>query len=339
MIKHHSHIGIAAWTDLLRMLKDAQPSELRGSPKLKARGKKGYWYDQYRIGTEVVDRYIGEDSKDLRDRLARLKERALKRKENERERSRLIRVLRAEGYLMADAQTGQVVSAMVRAGVFRRGGIMVGTQALRLYEGELGVRIGFANSAVADDIDIATVERLLIAMEIAAEERLSNAFSQLKFAPVASLEKNNLWRWQQTDRTTLVEFVTPSYEEDEGIRDFPALGISAQSLHLLDFLIADPIQVPLLYRSGALVQIPRPERFAIHKLIDADRSSSDPSRLKPRKDRAQADLLIDVLSKDRPFELAEAFEDAMGRGATWRNRISASLELMPHARKRIGDIT
>jgi len=61
--------------------------------------------------------------------------------------------------------------------------------------------------------------------------------------------------------------------------------------------------------------------------------------LKPRKDRAQAELLIDILSKDRPFELAEAFEDAMGRGATWRDRISASLELMPRARKRIGDIT
>lgn len=60
MIRHHSHIGTAAWTDLLRMFQDAQISELRGSPKLKTIGKKGYWYDQYRIGTEVVNRYIGE---------------------------------------------------------------------------------------------------------------------------------------------------------------------------------------------------------------------------------------------------------------------------------------
>lgn len=339
MIRHHSHIGTAAWTDLLRMLQDSHISELRGSPKLKMIGKKGYWYDQYRIGTEVVNRYIGEDSETLRDRLARLKELALKRKENERERSRLMRVLRAEGYLMADAQTGQVVSAMERAGVFRLGGTLVGTQAFRLYEGELGFRIGFGSSAMTDDIDIASFERLSIALEDAVEEPLSKVFSQLKFTPVPSLEKNKTWRWQQTDRTTLVEFLTPSFEENEGIRDLPALGVSAQSLHHLNFLIADPIQVPLLYRAGALVQIPRPERFAIHKLIVADRRRRDPSRLKARKDRAQADLLIEVLSEERPGELAEAYEDAIGRGPAWRNRISASLDLMPQARKRIDNIT
>lgn len=75
--------------------------------------------------------------------------------------------------------------------------------------------------------------------------------------------------------------------------------------------------MPLLYRSGALVQIPRPERFAIHKLIVADRRRSDPSRLKARKDRAQADLLIEVLSEERPGELVEAYEDAIGRGAAY----------------------
>ena len=339
MITHHSHIGTAAWTDLLRMLKDAQVSELRGSPKLKTKGKKRYWYDQYRIGTDVVDRYIGEDSEALRDRLDRLRDLALRRKVNERERSRLMRVLRAEGYLMADAQTGQVVSAMERAGVFRLGGTLVGTQAFRLYEGDLGFRIGFGSSAVTDDIDIASFERLSIALGDAVEEPLSKVFSQLKFAPVPSLEMNKVWRWQQTDRATLVEFLTPSFEEDEGIRDLPALGVSAQSLHHLNYLIAEPIQTPLLYRSGSLVQVPRPERFAIHKLIIADRRRSDPSRLKARKDRAQAELLIEVLSEERPDELADAYEDAMRRGPAWRSRISASLDLMPQARKRLGDIT
>ena len=62
MIQHHSAIGTAAWTDLLRMLKDLGVSELRGAAKLKTIGKKQYWYDQYRLGTEVVDRYIGDDT-------------------------------------------------------------------------------------------------------------------------------------------------------------------------------------------------------------------------------------------------------------------------------------
>ncbi|KHQ50184.1 nucleotidyltransferase family protein [Mameliella alba] len=335
MITHHSHIGTAAWSDLLRMLKDAKVSELRGSPKLKTIGNKEYWYDRYRIGTDVVDRYIGEDSDALRDRLERLTDLAQQRKANEKERSRLMRVLRAEGYLMADAQTGQVISAMERAGVFRLGGTLVGTQAFRLYEGELGIRIGFGRTAVTDDIDIASFERLSVALGDTVEDDLAEVFSQLKFDPLASLEKNKVWRWQQTDRSTLVEFLTPSFEETEGIRDLPALGVSAQSLHHLNFLIAEPIHAPLLYRSGVLVQIPRPERFAIHKLIVADRRKADPDRLKARKDRAQAELLIEALSDERPADLAEAYETALARGPAWRSRISASLDLMPETRKRL----
>jgi hypothetical protein len=338
MITHHSHIGTAAWPDLLRMLAEARISGLRGAPRLKTVGKKKYWYDRYRIGTEVVDRYIGEDGDELRDRLARQRDLAEEGKAGERERSRLMRVLRAEGYLMADARTGQVVSAMARAGVFRLGGTLVGTQAFRLYEGELGVRIGFDASALTDDIDIASFERLSIALGDTVEEPLADVFAQLKFAPVPARDGNGVWRWQQTDRTTLVEFLTPSFDAEEGIRELPALGVSAQGLHHLNFLLAGPIQAPLLYRAGVLVQIPRPERFAIHKLIVADRRRDGPDRLKSRKDRAQAEFLIEVLSAERPTDLAEAYEDAMSRGPAWRRRISATLTLIPEAQKRLESV-
>ena len=335
MIDHHSHIGTAAWSDILRMLKDAQVSDLRGSPTLKTIGGRRYWYDRYRMGTEVVDRYLGEDSDALRSRIERHKDLSGERKANERERSRLMRVLRAEGYLMTDAQTGQVISALDRAGVFRLGGTLVGTQAFRLYEGELGIRIGFGSSAVTDDIDIASFERLSLAIRDTVEESLADVFSELKFTPVPSLERNKVWRWKQTDRATLIEFLTPSFEEEEGIRDLPALGVSAQSLHHLNFLIAEPIQTPLLYRSGVLVQIPRPERFAIHKLIVADRRKADSGRLKARKDRAQAELLIGVLCEERPEDLAEAYQTAMEKGPAWRTRIEASLDMMPETRVRL----
>ena len=338
MTQHHSAIGTAAWTDLLRMLKDRSISDLRGAAKLKTIGKKRYWYDQYRLGTDVVDRYIGEDSPDLRERLARHREIAQQAKANDRERSRLMRVLRAEGYLMSDAQTGQVVSAMARAGVFRLGGTLVGTQAFRLYEGELGVRIGFDQSAVTDDIDIASFEQLSVVLGDQVEESLADVFSQLKFEPVPSLERGKVWRWRQTDRTTLVEFLTPSFSEEEGIRDLPALGVSAQSLHFLNFLIAEPLHVPLLYRSGVLVQVPRPDRFAIHKLIVADRRREGPDELKARKDRAQAAFLIDVLSEERPADLAEAYGIALAKGPAWQSRLSSTLERMPRTAARLAQL-
>jgi hypothetical protein len=203
----------------------------------------------------------------------------------------------------------------------------------------LGIRIGFDTSAVTDDIDIASFERLSIALGDTVEKPLADVFSQLKFDPLPSIEHDKVWRWRQTDRATLVEFLTPSFGEEEGVRDLPALGISARSLHHLNFLFAEPLQTPLLYRSGVLVQVPRPERFAIHKLIVAERRRDDPNRLKARKDRTQADVLVGVLSEDRPVDLAEAYEDAMARGPAWRSRITETLKLMPEARERIEAIT
>jgi len=74
MVEHHSAVGVAAWTDLLRSLKDNAVSDIRGKPTLKTIGDRAYWYDRYRLGTEVVDRYIGEDPPDPRARLDRHEE-------------------------------------------------------------------------------------------------------------------------------------------------------------------------------------------------------------------------------------------------------------------------
>ncbi|WP_430450532.1 GSU2403 family nucleotidyltransferase fold protein [Rhodophyticola sp.] len=56
--------------------------------------------------------------------------------------------------------------------------------------------------------------------------------------------------------------MTPAFG-DETVRDLPALGVGAQALNYLNFLIAEPIPAAALYRSGVLVQVPRPERFAV----------------------------------------------------------------------------
>ena len=94
-----------------------------------------------------------------------------------------------------------------------------------------------------------------------------------------------------------------------------------------------------LYRSGVLVQVPRPERFAIHKLIVAARRKAGPDSLKARKDRAQADFLIGALAELRSDELHEAHEEALGRGVRWRERIEDSLSRLPEAARRLSEIS
>ena len=112
-----------------------------------------------------------------------------------------------------------------------------------------------------------------------------------------------------------------------------------QSLHYLNYLIAEPITAAIPYRNGVLVQIPRPERFAIHKLIVADRRQGGPDQAKSRKDRGQAAFLIDVLAEDRPDDLREAYEDALSRGPRWRERLEASLARMPRTAEILRSLT
>ncbi|WP_366554817.1 GSU2403 family nucleotidyltransferase fold protein [Aquibaculum sediminis] len=205
---------------------------------------------------------------------------------------------------------------------------MVGTGAYALYQGELGVRVDAEELAQTGDLDFANFERLSVALEDRVEETPGEILQALKFEPVLGIHDRQVWRWRQSRGQAMVEFLTPAFG-DERVKRLPALGVSAQALNYLNFLIAEPIPAIALYRSGALVQIPCPERFAIHKLIVADRRLRGPDQAKARKDRAQAAFLIAVLAEDRPNDLAEAFQDALSRGPRWRDRIEASLNRLP----------
>ncbi|MEO1607224.1 MAG: GSU2403 family nucleotidyltransferase fold protein, partial [Pseudomonadota bacterium] len=243
-----------------------------------------------------------------------------------------------EAYLTPDLATGQVIQALARAGVFRLGGTLVGTHAFRTYEGVLGIQIGFDQMAATDDIDIASFERLSLVLDDTVEHDLVDVFAELEFAPVPSLHPKQVWRWMQSKRQTLVEFLTPSFSDEEGLRPLKALGVSAQSLHYLNYLIAEPLQVPFLYRSGVMVQVPRPERYAIHKLIVADRRLDGSNSQKAQKDRLQAAFLIDVLAQERPDDLRDAYDTAMERGEAWRKRLTRSLDRLPETRQVLRDL-
>lgn len=160
------------------------------------------------------------------------------------------------------------------------------------------------------------------------EEDASDIPKPLKFDPVPGVFDRQIWKWRQSGGEAIVEFLTPAFG-DESVKSLPALGVSAQALNYLNFLIADPVQAVALYRSGVLVRIPRPERYAIHKLIVADRRHGGPDQAKSVEERGQASLLIDVLSQERPDDLAEAYADALSRGPRWRHRLSISLAKMP----------
>jgi len=89
----------------------------------------------------------------------------------------------------------------------------------------------------------------------------------------------------------IIEFLVP--ERGRGTHKpvpVPDLGINAQSLRFLDFLVTDAIRVRFY---DLAVRVPHPANFALHKLIIASRRQSD----KGERDRSQAVQVLQALIK------------------------------------------
>lgn len=220
--------------------------------------------------------------------------------------------------------SGKVLRALAQAGTFRLGGVLVGTHAFRLYDLELGVRVSSAATAITADIDVAVFERLSLTIEDHAEPDLPVVLDDLGFLPVPSPQKSKPVRWRMPNSDFVLDFLAPSFGSEEGSQKLKALGLWAQGLHFLNFLIRDPIPAVALYREGILVQIPNPERYAIHKLIVSGRRRG-PGRAKSIKDKAQARLLIEALADLRPAELSVVYGEARNEGQKWRDALDGAL--------------
>lgn len=320
--------------DLLQAHSVRAISDIPGKPFLRDMGKKGqYWYARQRIGDRTLQKYVGPDTEAVRARIeaaAAVNEEA---RAFDRRCASMVAQLRAAGVPTLDRDTGKVLNAMAKSGVFRLGGTLVGTHAFRLYSAELGAR--FDNAlAVTGDLDIAAFENLKLVIEDEVDPALPDTFKDLDLRPAPNLDhKNRPTKWVMGgDGGTEVEFLVPRMLEDSDILKLEPLGVFAQALPFLNFLIADPIPAVALYRSGVLVQVPRPERYAVHKLIVAARRHRS-SAMKARKDLAQAEILFEVLSEDRPAELGAAIATAMEQGPKWREAIEQSLAKAPRARE------
>ncbi len=325
-----------AYQDLLESHKVRAVSNLGGALVSKSQGTRGnYWYARQRIGSRVVDRYIGRDTPEIRKRIEKAKHELEDQKTFEQRCASLVAQLRAAGLLALDRDTGKVLNAIARVGTFRLGGTLVGTHAFRLYGAELGVRMDHDFMVATQDVDIAAFENLKLVIDDKVVPALADTFKELKFSPAPSLDrKHRPTRWVMQGGGTMVDFLAPKMVEDRDILMLNPLGVYAQALPFLNFLISEPIPAVALYRSGVLVQIPRPERYAIHKLIIAQRRIGD-LQAKSRKDFAQARNLIRILSEDRPHTLKESYEAALDGGPKWRAEIKKSLSQHPDIAKMI----
>lgn len=74
-----------------------------------------------------------------------------------------------------------------------------------------------------------------------------------------------------------------------------------------------------------IVNVPQPARFAVHKIILAQRRDAS-GRMKRAKDLAQAKAIIEILREQDPFAIEDALDDARAQGEKgWNAPIERSL--------------
>ncbi|HZT01745.1 MAG TPA: GSU2403 family nucleotidyltransferase fold protein [Steroidobacteraceae bacterium] len=228
------------------------------------------------------------------------------------------------------------MAALARTGVFRLRGALIGTVAYQCYPAMLGFKLPGAllQTSVADiahftNVSIAVGDQTTRSM-LAVLREVDKTFRQVPHTA------GHRFTTSYVAKAGLrVDFVTPNEGPDtDKPQKLPALQADAQPLRFLDFLIHEPAQAVVLHGPGTYVQVPTPERFAVHKLILAlDRPVGIAKR---DKDLGQAARLLEVLAERRPEELRHVWEEAHERGPTWRKLL---LDGMRHLSAHARDLT
>jgi hypothetical protein len=306
---------------------DAFPED--GTFTSKAINGRRYWYFQVRTAKGRAQRYVGPESPELLERIGHHRE----ARDDERERRALVSTLvRSFGLPPPIPQIGDIVAALARVGIFRLRSVLVGTVAYQSYSAMLGIRLPGA-LLQTNDIDIAQFTNVSVAMGDQTPpmlEVLKAVDKTFREIPHTSARRGVT---SYTAKGGLrVDFVTPNEGPDtDDPQSLPALQTDAQPLRFLDFLIHEPVQAVILHGPGIYVLVPAPERYAVHKLILAQRRP--PGVAKRDKDLQQAEALIEALAQKRPEELKLAWEEAHERGPKWRKLLLHGMSrLDPHAR-------
>ena len=304
-----------------------------GTFELRSVNGREYWYHRAynrATGKDTV-RYVGPAAAALSARIER--HRSLQ--PDIRGRRQLVSTLKRAGFPAPDTFTGEVIAAMSRAGLFRLRACVVGTVAYQCYSALLGVRLP-ATAMRTEDVDVAQFHGIAVGIGEAAQPLL-DALREVdaSFAPVPSLKSPVLSNALRNARGYRVELLTPhqgAEERGDDLVPLPSLpGLGAQPLRFLDYLLFGEVPTVVLHGPGIAVNVPAPERYAVHKLIVATRRSGA-GRLKAAKDIAQAGSLIQALVQTRQADLLrDAWDDAWSRGPHWRQALTRGRERLEPA--------
>ena len=279
-----------------------------------------YTYLKARAGVTRQDVYIGKSGAEQTVAAKNLVEQA-----NALRRTRRQLVQTLKRHLPSPLQdTAKVIDVLAWGGVLDDA-VLVGTNAYMCYPALVGYALESAAMGTGD-ADIAAVN-----LAVGTDREGYNFLKLLQmadptFKAVVSLSKSALPCQFKSKSGYRVDLITQARSSrSERALPLPNLQAGAVPLQHVAWLVENPAQAVMLSGSGLLVKIPQPARFAVHKLIVAQKRRAS-ERLKRQKDLVQAGSLIAALKQSDPDSLNDTFEDACSQGKSgWAMQIKKSL--------------
>jgi hypothetical protein len=309
---------LTLYAELLQQLETAPEA---GSVYRRTTDHGEYIYAKIPVGAGRIDRFIGKAG----DPEAEAKSLSLQQGSGlASQRRGLIAMLRKARLATPDRPMGTVLDALSQAGLFQAGAVLVGTAAYLMSEPFVGRRLP-SPTLMTGDVDVAAAN---LALASDPPERFEDILHRADptFTGLPQLDPQAPASRYRSASGYLVDVLTPvRTRHDTNPVVLRKLDSGAAPLSHLAWLIEDAVQAAALWGSGVLVRIPQPARFAVHKLILAQRRNPS-NRIKRTKDLAQAKALVEALLVHDRYALEDALADARAKGRKgWAEPIEQSV--------------
>jgi hypothetical protein len=276
-----------------------------------------YAYATRKDGSTRVETYLGAaDDPQVQTEANRLKHAAGRA----RHLRSSVTILKAGRLPAPSIMLGRILEVISNAGLFERGMTLVGTAAYQTYAPMLGYYLPTATCAT-NDVDLSVAEFVPKDDEEHFQTLLKRA--DKSFEPLWSNE-DKLPKAFIASNGFIVELLTRFGRGRKSPVPVESINAAAVPLSFQEYPAEETTTGVVLYGDGVLVRVPTPTRYAVHKLIVAQRRK--PTELaKKAKDLRQAQELIDLLLEADETTLQAELDGARNRGRVWKTEINASL--------------
>lgn len=292
-------------------------SRTGGSFVRKVVRNKPYVYFQFReLGRAYRQVFVGPDNDKTQALVDRIKRRNESLAEQEARLMDLTRAFHAAGGYGMDHTSLKVIKGFADAGIMRPGAgqaTLVGTYAYNLLGNVLGVT--WPSSMRTQDIDVAADIHIAVDKpDMTAPE----ALDQLKmgFLPIPQLRPDNpSTTFKVRGKQLTVDLLTTGNGANENPVKVPLFQSEAMPLQYMSFLLEETVPTVAFDRKHiALVNVPDPIRFGIHKLL-VSQIRPVAFRAKTAKDIAQASTILEVCTEQSPDLVEAAVDEAKAMGS------------------------